>query len=109
LNLDISGLPFEEEARHIEPWLIRALEKEWSTDVRLKPIHTLLGEPKALWQQIRKRIPPNPIQATIEMEGRFDSGSLAYYQVGNTFQRIAPSLSRVIPTVWKKITRNAEK
>ena len=33
-------------------------------------------------KQIKKRIPPNPIQATIEMEGSFDARTRVQYQLG---------------------------
>jgi hypothetical protein len=107
LGLDVSELPFAERARNVEPWLSLALEKEWATDIRLKPIHTVLTDRKALWQQIRKRIPPNPIQATIEMEGRFDARTRVFYQIGDSFQRLTPSLSRVIPTVFRSFRKNS--
>lgn len=95
VGLPIDDLPFEQEVRSVPEWIERALEKEWSTDVRLQPIHTVLRDPKKLWLQIRKRIPPNPIQSTIEMEGRFDSGTRIFYQIGNYFQRVAPMIRRV--------------
>jgi Uncharacterised nucleotidyltransferase len=93
-NLDISELPFADEMRRIPPWLFKTLEKEWATKVSLKPLHTLLTNKKELWAQIKKRIPPNAIQATIEMEGKFDNSGRLFYQIGSIFVRLKPSVKR---------------
>jgi putative nucleotidyltransferase-like protein len=95
LGLHTDDLPFADEVRTVEPWISRALEKEWATDVRLMPMHTALSSPRKVFQQIRKRIPPNPIQSTIEMEGRFDARTRIFYQIGNYFQRITPMIERI--------------
>ncbi|HKX84887.1 MAG TPA: nucleotidyltransferase family protein [Pyrinomonadaceae bacterium] len=95
LGLHTDDLPFAEEVRTVEPWISRALEKEWATDVRLIPIHMVLRSPRKIFQQIRKRIPPNPIQSTIEMGGRLDARTPIFYQIGNYFQRISPMFERV--------------
>ncbi len=80
--------------KELPGWLIRAIEKEWRDPVRLKPIETHLRERKLFWQQLRKRFPPNPVQATIEMEGDFDRLPRILYQTGDMFFRILPSLKR---------------
>lgn len=76
-------------------WLVKAVEKEWRSPVRLKPLELFLRDPKGLWQQLRKRMPPNALQATIEMEGEFDRMPRIYYQILDTLFRIAPSLKRI--------------
>lgn len=95
LGLKIDDLPFADEAIEIPGWIIRAVEKEWETEVRLWPLDVCLRDPKALLQQLRKRFPPNPIQATIEMEGEFDDRSRIPYQVRDIFFRLGPSLRRL--------------
>ncbi len=94
-DLDVSELPIAEETKNIPVWLVKALEKEWSADVWLRPIHTILGDKKELWAQIKKRFPPNAIQATIDMEGSFDNRSRIYYQIGSVFVRMKPSIRRI--------------
>jgi hypothetical protein len=96
LGLDLNGLPFEEEARHLPVWLIKALEKEWESGVRLQGLISVKNDPKLLFQQIKKRLPPNPIQATIDLEGEFDDGGRIKYQILNIFQRINWSLRKLI-------------
>ena len=94
-DLDVSDLPFADQTDDIPRWIIRCLETEWSSDVRLRSLHTCIRNPKLFRQQILKRIPPNPIQSTIEMEGEFDDSSRAKYQIGSVLARITPSIKRL--------------
>lgn len=93
LNLD--DTPFIIEAKKIPKWMIEFLEKEWQSGYHLIPIHLLIGHKKQLWKQLKKRLPPNPIQATIEMEGSLDSKFRFQYQIGSLIKRIFPSLKRI--------------
>jgi hypothetical protein len=99
LDLYIDDLPFAEEAKDIPEWITRCVEREWATEVRLRPLHVVWRRPRILLQQIKKRIPPNPIQATIETEGEFDAGPRIRYQIGSVAKRIWPSIKRVVPSV----------
>jgi len=74
LELDLTGLPFADEAKDLPGWLIKTVEGEWRNGVRLRSLHTCLREPRELFRQIRKRLPPNAVEATIEMEGQFENG-----------------------------------
>jgi hypothetical protein len=100
----IEDTPLSSEEQVLPKWFIKAVKKEWSSDVRLQPIHRHLSNPQSLLKQIRKRIPPNPIQATIEMEGDFDNKPRVFYQIGNTLRRIPPMLSRVSEIILRKIS-----
>jgi hypothetical protein len=99
LGLPIDDLPFADEARDIPEWIIRTVEAEWASDIRLQSLHVVWRDPKQLLQQIRKRIPPNPIQATIETEGEFDDSSRLKYQVRNIARRLIPSIRRISSTI----------
>lgn len=94
-NLDVSGIPIGVKEKSLPRWFIRTLEKEWASNTKLKPIHTLLQSRRELWRQIKKRVPPNAVQATIDMEGEFDDAPRFYYQVGSVFLRLKPSVRRV--------------
>ena len=99
LGLDIGDLPFADEAKSLPGWLTRCVEKEWDRAIVMRPIHTALRDPKAFLQQVRKRFPPNPIQATVDCEGRFDDGTRVGYQIRDVFIRLVPSVKRVVPTM----------
>lgn len=98
-KLTIEDLSFASEARNIPKWLTEALEKEWASGVRLLPLNYCLHDKKLLWQQVLKRSPPNPIQATIEMEGDFDSRRQIFYQCGSIGKRLLPSLKRILKII----------
>jgi Uncharacterised nucleotidyltransferase len=93
LGTNIAGTPLENE-KPLPGWLIKAVEKEWATDVRLRPVYSIFTSPKILWQQFRKRIPPNPVQATVELGGDFDRYPRAMYQAADVFYRLYTTLKR---------------
>lgn len=97
-DLELKDLPFAAEARNLPKWLIDALEKEWKSRLRLLPLSDCLHDKKMFWRQILKRIPPNPIQATVEMEGDFDSRRQMLYQCGSVGLRLLPSFTRIFNT-----------
>jgi hypothetical protein len=105
LNLNIKDTPVAEEAENLPLWLTKTVETEWNSTVRLKPLYTCLNEKKVLWEQIKKRIPPNPIQATVEMEGDFDETSRLKYQWGSVLARIPASVVRLGVTVRKNFAK----
>lgn len=102
LGLNIENTPFASEAKTIPEWLIKAVENEWRSDVRLTDLRFVLRNRRELFKQIKKRMsPPNPIQATIELEGDFDDTPRFTYQIRNFFVRLK--------TLIKKIGKNLSK
>jgi len=95
LGLNVEDTPIADEVKDIPQWLIKTVEKEWKSDVKLVPLHHFLHDKKKLFRQIKKRIPPNPIQATIDMEGEFDNRPRIFYQIGDIFFRFTPSIKRI--------------
>lgn len=96
LELDISDLPFADECRDIPVWLIKAIEKEWKSGTLLLPMHLYLNDRKEIWKQIKKRLPPNAVQATVDLEGEFDNKPRIFYQIADIFYRLMPSVRRMI-------------
>jgi len=96
LGLDTKDTPLAVRSATIPPWVINAVEKEWRSNLSLRPLQYCLGDRRELWRQLKKRIPPNPIQATIDMEGEFDNGSRIIYQIGDVFFRLKPSVKRIL-------------
>ncbi len=91
-GLDLSGLPFEREAAELPDWLIRAIETEWRLGIRQRSLHTCLRDPREFVRQLRKRLPPNPIQAAIEVDGDFRSRFVFPYQIKSMNKRLWPSI-----------------
>lgn len=94
LGLNIDDIPCADEAKNLPVWLTKAVEKEWQSEVRLTPLLHVRHDKAKLWQQIKKRIPPNPIQATIEMEGDFDRVPRIFYQFADVFFRLSVAVSK---------------
>lgn len=88
LGLDLSGTPVEEEAKDLPKWLTKRVEKEWQSVVRLIPLRSAKRNYRTFLQQVRKRLPPNPITATIDCEGDFDARTRIFYQIRDIFKRI---------------------
>lgn len=95
LGLAAEDLPFKDEFKNVPRWVYKALEKEWASGIRLMPLHYYVNDKKALWKQIKKRIPPNPIQATIDLRGKFNNTPRIFYQVGDILIRVLPSWKRI--------------
>ena len=105
LGLKIDDLPFAAEARQLPNWLTRCVERGWKSDITMQPLQDVLGDPGSLVREIRKRIPPNPIQATVDCEGVFDDRSRAGYQVRDFFIRVRPAIPRVVKNVVSRLRR----
>jgi hypothetical protein len=95
LGLDLKNTPIAAEAEQIPGWIIKTVDKEWADEIRLKSLVISLSNRKEFFQQIKKRFPPNPIQATIDVEGEFNNYPRIFYQVADIFIRIKPSLQRL--------------
>ena len=95
LGLDLESTPIAEEAEKIPAWITKTVEKEWSSDVKFSYLETNLNSGKEFFAQLKKRIPPNPIQSTVNMEGDFDSRTRIFYQIGDMFSRLPGSIKRV--------------
>lgn len=104
-GLPIDDIPDAVKETKIPGWMVNCLESEWDSHIRLRPLHTCLTDPRMLLVQIRKRVPPNPIQATVEMEGLFDEKTRVFIQIGNMIRRAGPSASRVAYASLKQIER----
>ncbi len=82
LDLDVSGLPHEVIEFKLPAWYKRTLEKEWRLGVYPRRIlSTVIFRPKLLLEQLRRKLPPNRIAATIDTETPIDDSSRIPAQV----------------------------
>lgn len=101
LGLNLKDTPLENAADELPDWLIETVEKEWRSEIRLRPLQRNLNDRRKFWQQVKKRFPPNPIQATVEMEGSFDDKPRIFYQIGSVLIRFPPSVKRIAKVLWR--------
>ena len=94
LGLDISDTPFEKEAEDLPGWFLKSVEKEWRSDVRLVDLRFTTGSFKNFYKQLKKRFPPNAVQATVLEEGDFEKNSQLKYQWKNFFRRLLNSVKK---------------
>lgn len=93
-GLEVDDTPIAEEVQDLPRWLIKTVEREWSDDTKLIRLQECVWDRKELFRQLKKRFPPNAIQATVEVNGEFDNRPRIFYQIGDILIRIKPSISR---------------
>ena len=96
LGLDLENTPLADSAETLPSWVIKTVEGEWKGSVEYKYLLSCLRDRRELFKQLKKRFPPNAIQATVEMDGDFDEGARIFYQTRNIFKRTIPSLKRIL-------------
>lgn len=95
-GLELKNVPFDTDEYHLPIWVKAEIEKDWKNDTRLKPLQDVVKNRKELLKQIKKRIPPNNLQAIIETEGEIRD-SLEYLpRVKNIINRSKLSVERII-------------
>jgi hypothetical protein len=100
LELNLKNTPLADEAKNLPGWLTASIEKEWASGVRLLPLQNFRHNRKEFWKQVKKRLPPNAVTATVLMNGDFDRYPRFIYQFGNIFTRFFPSLKRFRDAGW---------
>jgi hypothetical protein len=94
LGAEISDLPIETAAKKLPRWLVPAVMKEWDHPVSVEhivppPLADRLAHPVETIRAIRDRWPPNPIQATVVLNGPFNEWPRVIFQAGNYLSRTA--------------------
>ncbi len=102
LGLELKTTPIAAEAESIPKWMIETVEKEWADENPLRRLNDCLADRKELFRQLKKRFPPNAIQATVQTDGDFDDKPRIFYQIENIFFRIKPSIQRMLKTLFAK-------
>jgi hypothetical protein len=102
LKLDLNETPVSSETKSIPAWVFKTVEKEWRRGLRLKPLHTCLGDGRELYEQIKLRLPPNPIQATIENEAIFDESVRLPLQIRSMYRRFMPGVKKIKTSLSEK-------
>ena len=102
LDAKIDHLTFAKEARELPDWLVATVLKQWNAPFSLnqppmshpEPMSNYLLHPRGLLRALGKRW-PDPIIATVSVNGRFTKFPRLPYQLGNCGTRIAQFLLRL--------------
>jgi len=92
LDLPINDLPIAEEASSVPSWISRCIEKEWARRDLLEPVLVAAQHKDRLFVQIGRRLPPNPVRATIEADGDLYGRRRWLYQIQVLQRRAVPFL-----------------
>jgi hypothetical protein len=103
LGLALDDTPIATEAQDLPQWLTRTVEKEWASETKHLPLEVALTDPKMLIKQVGRRIRPNPIWATVDMEGSFDAKTRVFYQVGSIIKRSKSALSGIANSIKHRL------
>lgn len=95
-GLDLSETPIANAAETLPKWLTARVEKEWASSTKLEPLKAHFRNPRKFLIQLKKRTPPNPIAATVDVGGSFDSKLRLHYQLRSFSRRGLASLRRSI-------------
>jgi hypothetical protein len=105
LHLRIDDLPFADEARNLPGWITKAVEREWRHSEDLQPVLSVRFDSRWMVRQILRRLPPNPIRATIEAEGDLFDNSRLIYQIRVLKRRARPFIVGVIDIARGRFSR----
>jgi hypothetical protein len=103
LGLKVDDLPFANELETIPNWITNCVEREWSRAYRLEPVLISTHDKRLLLHQIARRIPPNPIRATIEAEGDLYGNRRRLYQAQVLGRRALPFARDLVAFVKLKM------
>lgn len=102
LGAEIDHLTFAKKARELPGWLVANVLKQWNAPFSInqppmnhpEPMANYLLRPRGLLRALRERW-PDPIIATVSVNGRFTEFPRLPYQLGNWGARIARFLLRL--------------
>lgn len=107
LGLDLEGTPVSHDALDLPQWLVKTIESEWASEIKNEPLEVTLQDRSRFVNQVIRRFRPDPIWATVQMEGSFDARTRFFYRVANFARRIPSSCRRILDTI--KLNRNENK
>ncbi len=102
LGARVDNTPVENKAGNLPGWLIPTVLKQWEAPFATRhgenrhraPMITYLRNPRGLLKDLGNRW-PDPISATVSVNGSFNKTPRFFYQLGNCFSRIMGFISRL--------------
>ena len=96
LGLRVDDLPFAAETDELPGWFITTLERNWASGHRSNMLSMTLDDKREFLKQLRGKVPPNPIQATIENDGDLFGRRIPIYQAKSLARRAGPAIRSVV-------------
>ncbi len=106
LGLDLKGTPLESADNKLPAWFIATVESEWADETRFRPLRDSMDDLSTFLRQLRKRLPPNPIAATVLQNGSLDARTRIFYQLGSMASRSGRSLISIAEGLYGRLFRN---
>ena len=103
LGLDLLGTPLAGADKKLPEWFISTVEREWADETLFRPLRDSMDDLPTFLRQLRKRIPPNPITATVLQNGSFDARTRVLYQLGSMVSRSGKSLVSVADALRRRV------
>lgn len=104
-SLDLTATPLAEAEKKLPAWFVDAVEREWAADTPFVPLRDSLTSITIFWKQLRKRLPPSPITATVLLNGDIDAPVQLHYQLASVAMRLGPSLIDVVRAMVSRVKR----
>lgn len=113
LNADVSSAPISPDSIRVPKWLVDSVLREWATPFpssqpplnHSAPLATYFRQPSGMFKALRERW-PNPILATVSINGDFNDLPRLPYQVGNCALRAGQFLWE-LPTRFRNSVSSA--
>ena len=96
LGLELSQNYFDRKAYEFPHWIKKELENEWKNDVRLSPLDQTLYNRRMLWEQLKKRLPPNYLQSIVETDSHITVRKNVNVLIKDFLFRAKPSIKRIL-------------
>jgi hypothetical protein len=96
LGADVRGIPVESRAGHLPGWLVTPVMKAWGTPCKTpRQVVSFLRHPVALSRELLHHW-PNPIEATMTVEGPFNELPRLPFQLGHVVSRTTAMVSQLL-------------
>jgi hypothetical protein len=105
LGADVRGIPVESRAGHLPSWLVTPVLKAWGTPCKTpRQVASFLRHPVALSRELLHHW-PNPIEATMTVEGSFNELPRFPYQLSHIFSRAKALFSHLLAAPEETVHR----
>lgn len=99
LGANVTGLPMAKRPQKLPRWLTPAVLKEWGTPFRpMSPLALHMRQPISRLRGLVEELPhhwPNPIEATMTVNGSFNELPRLPFQLGHVFSRAAALVTQL--------------